>query len=94
MSKTVKLRKGLDIRLVGDAEKAIVGSSTYLLRSLRFDHLISMGLNPKMVVKGRRTGERGSGIVLLTSTTKLYSGCFTGKRNSKSYCSRRKKKDP
>jgi len=49
MSQTVSIRKGLDIRLVGEASKNIVSlpvSQTICMSPLDFH-----GLNPKLVVK-------------------------------------------
>ena len=58
MSKTIKTRKGLDIKLVGEANKTIVDiplSSTYTLSPLDFH-----GLTPKMLVKEGETVKVGS----------------------------------
>jgi Na+-transporting NADH:ubiquinone oxidoreductase subunit A len=49
MSKTVKLRKGLDIRLVGDAEKVVENLALPKEASIRPSDF--HGLNPKMFVK-------------------------------------------
>lgn len=49
MSKTVKLRKGLDIRLIGDAEKVV--ETLALPKEASIKPSDFHGLNPKMVVK-------------------------------------------
>ena len=49
MSKSIKLRKGLDIRLLGDAEK--VKSELALPKTVSVKPTDFHGVTPKMVVK-------------------------------------------
>ena len=58
MSKTVKLRKGLDIRLIGEADK--VKADLKLPSSISLKPADFHGLTPKMVVKSGDKVQAGS----------------------------------
>ena len=67
MSKTIRIRKGLDIRLKGEAEKVLVQADPAKVVAIKPTDI--HGLVPKLMVKPGDHGEGRNSACSTTSTT-------------------------